>query len=1232
MINRFRKAIKHDVLEADRRVVTAADYSIMVTGLPHHATADQVREHFSELYDLHELHSNYPLNCGCWGAAIQIELGRGRYIGVSKHAKPVVVSNLEHVGGDEDYLGSWVADVAIAHPIGKQIRTYLQNQAMNSKIHRAEVEVAKYSSNKITRKDNDDSHSDLPKMNENKLEALHSRAQARLNRLKRRQHKLNEDVLKRTESFAKSNRTVQQGKVVAANPLDRCVLAFVTFNNEESYGRCLDNYRTSNSSLSRAFQPKGLQFRDGFGKLYPLKVEAAPEPMEIIWENLENGATNRLLRRLLVHTITFGFLCVSFGLIYLAKVHNDKINEKFSTIPDCEANIPATYFGSYEALAGIKPRLHHYQNKTKTVCEPGQVYITYTHIEDRLPTPALHSRLTEGRNANLSIQYDYLSEPLLAPNSNRTRSKVFKVGNATYQLCTSPCVSTSDRAATCPLLPCLVPEIAVSGRKCRGVTHSSVINCYCHSRIHEFIEEQGFIEGLKSAGKDPLCSEFSNDYMLANSFLFLTSIFIIILNECMKTIMSSLTAFEHHHTKSFFTASLCFKMFLSQFLNTAIVLLVCNATLDQPWIKQLGIFNGAHYDFDRLWYPKVGFSVFVTMVINLVAPHATPLAYLWVVQPLTRWMTLKFGTVTTQEQLNQLYEGLEFEIERRYPDLLVTLFTTLLYSAGIPVLLPLAALNYALSYWIDKWMLLRLYQKPFFDQSLAVLAIRLLIVGLFLHILMTIWMFAARVCNVDHFAPTASHSSSYYEASSSRCTYIMTSSAFNPSMLGTFGQDEAGGYSGYNAFVNSLKTLDPFGEQGFIVRLTRLNIVPHVFVFLCMLAFALLERLGMRRAVLMLEYIAYFLSFGLLGTPIPGISPASGQRVIENFEREQLEAMPIPPYTGLFLQVNPDGSGKQLTDKEKQHGWYVEKNEWGHVLMRRFMGKGRHKGAGGSYPHEHGQRMLTWQAMSGLHSYQIHDNRLYRRALMASVFSRAKIIEHRQFQRTARQQRMRDIAEDEEDFEQRKQLRKQKDGKPAECDERGSKARENETSFRGHALTKCTTAKVDRSENLTELSRTGCIKDEVRAVQDHHADNHTDKTVIGTEEAVVQEDGCTLESKTTQEESGDVEFDLESSNEKDLLELAGKIDEEQSSAAELDKNPDAVTLFAGAASEKDRDRHDTNRLDSGEEGALNTDSIGLSGEQDIEIDIDLPPLKRSSPKHGNNIGRNAIPLLRAANL
>jgi len=55
-----------------------------------------------------------------------------------------------------------------------------------------------------------------------------------------------------------------------------------------------------------------------------------------------------------------------------------------------------------------------------------------------------------------------------------------------------------------------------------------------------------------------------------------------------------------------------------------------------------------------------------------------------------------------QDSLNRLYKPQNYDLSQRYPVLLNTLFVTLMYSAGLPLLLPLAMFSFIFSYWVDR--------------------------------------------------------------------------------------------------------------------------------------------------------------------------------------------------------------------------------------------------------------------------------------------------------------------------------------------------------------------------------------------------------------------------------------------------------------------------------------------------------------------------------------------------
>ena len=91
------------------------------------------------------------------------------------------------------------------------------------------------------------------------------------------------------------------------NP-DETVCAFVIFNNEESIVRALQDYMGSEYIWNRLSQPKHLRFLEE----YPLIVKEAPDPADIIWENLEATSGERNRRSCITTLGTMGLLLTSF--------------------------------------------------------------------------------------------------------------------------------------------------------------------------------------------------------------------------------------------------------------------------------------------------------------------------------------------------------------------------------------------------------------------------------------------------------------------------------------------------------------------------------------------------------------------------------------------------------------------------------------------------------------------------------------------------------------------------------------------------------------------------------------------------------------------------------------------------------------------------------------------------------------------------------------------------------
>jgi hypothetical protein len=105
-----------------------------------------------------------------------------------------------------------------------------------------------------------------------------------------------------------------------------------------------------------------------------------------------------------------------------------------------------------------------------------------------------------------------------------------------------------------------------------------------------------------------LCSQWLKDYTATKSILYSISISISLINILLKSFIKIVSEFEAHHTTTEKLASTTTKMWLVQFISTALILALIHAdwrgVLNLP--SGFPIFTGEYNDFTVDWYVAVG--------------------------------------------------------------------------------------------------------------------------------------------------------------------------------------------------------------------------------------------------------------------------------------------------------------------------------------------------------------------------------------------------------------------------------------------------------------------------------------------------------------------------------------------------------------------------------------------------------------------------------------------------
>ncbi|RHY90031.1 hypothetical protein DYB35_001248 [Aphanomyces astaci] len=354
---------------------------------------------------------------------------------------------------------------------------------------------------------------------------------------------------KRLDEWEKKNK----GKGLVA------VTAYITFEEEEGYLRCMREY-PSLGVLHRLFQPYHKRFLKK-----RMWIQPAPDPTDIIWENLDFTAANRLVRVIVVNLMALSLLCLSFIIIYAAKVKKNELTQKYGAPVACPD-------GGVTAWDVVQEQTSSSGDQTMVMCF--------------CKAALLQSSLKDAMNI------DFVD--------HRTGTSV------------------------------------------------------------------------------KYCDTWGTQYLEIQALMVASVVIVVVINSCLTPVLRYLVLKQKSHTRSGVVVATVTKIFIAQFFNTALIVLLLNANMDDVMDKSgagasvngVKIFSGKYSDFSVSWYNDVGISLMLTMLINMVSPHAG-VFITYVVVEFQRFSDRGFSfdmTIThqeTQRDLEALYRGPEFDLASR---------------------------------------------------------------------------------------------------------------------------------------------------------------------------------------------------------------------------------------------------------------------------------------------------------------------------------------------------------------------------------------------------------------------------------------------------------------------------------------------------------------------------------------------------------------------------------------
>lgn len=200
--------------------------------------------------------------------------------------------------------------------------------------------------------------------------------------------------------------------------------------------------------------------------------------------------------------------------------------------------------------------------------------------------------------------------------------------------------------------------------------------CFCHFQLGALgmtgAYNYAFPSGLVNNTKITPCQDWITAYLKFNTITYAIIIIIPILNSLITVSLTSLTDVEKNKSLTDDKSSNMFKIFVGQFINTGLNLLIVNANVPaiRQWNNNFPILNGVYQDFSSGWFKNVGCTIFFTMIISIITPHIGILLG-YILSCIRRIcdscnLSGKGSKLSDLKSFMELYVGPELMIDTRY--------------------------------------------------------------------------------------------------------------------------------------------------------------------------------------------------------------------------------------------------------------------------------------------------------------------------------------------------------------------------------------------------------------------------------------------------------------------------------------------------------------------------------------------------------------------------------------
>lgn len=563
----------------------------------------------------------------------------------------------------------------------------------------------------------------------------------------------------------------------------RVCSAFVTFSHEEYKDVVLGEYRFAHYRLFRLCQQARLRFGG-----QRIDVIEACEPTDLYWQNLDFSPRRRMVRKGIVLILTLLVLILCSAVVASLEgfkgqsapdlAHStwilaatpksgspclDLCSWDLFSSPECSsvegsnsgAWPVARLFNSSGNIGEV--RLDGTCRSSLRVCDVPGGSGAWVGIEFKRDQTVACMKVSQEKAHAAKELRPFACKDEVVPQNTTGLASFNPIQHCQAMELVYPDSATSSGGLTialdtaCAAEPAEYIDIAVARQAKEAAAGSPLrdktYTCFCRQQSRKNLA--GFISPPYDNPQEELCSEWSLDMTLTYMEVGGSVLAITVLNQFLLIMYRYFIDWERLCTVTDVARSQLWKLFLAQFVNTGLLMLLINANIkDYPavlsFIQALSIGKGHYNDIGGQWFTVVGTSLVVTIIVGVCLSVLTPLFMTHVVQPLTRCFLCR-GKMT-QEAVNEVYALPEWNLSLRMAETMNIVFCVVMYSGGMPILYLVGFLYCAMAYWADKWVLLRgSCRPPQYTEDVVRMGAMLMPLAALLHTAVTGWVFGSQL-------------------------------------------------------------------------------------------------------------------------------------------------------------------------------------------------------------------------------------------------------------------------------------------------------------------------------------------------------------------------------------------------------------------------------------------------------------------------------------------------------